>query len=498
MAVQSPESASELDGALADVAAELADVGTDDNAATLSDEEFLDFSNPDDVLGERVLSPDVDLDDAEAAAKFAADRSAPKPMVPTPQSAPAPATEPAIIQVDALASPPPETSPREQAAHGFAPADFAPVAPAAREEDLSDFADPESVLAEVSRELEATQRHAEARALDEPTTDEVVAKPAPSIDTATSAVAVEAQAVARAAEPAPEMPPPAGAIDQLDEVLADKAEKVLAEAGPTPRIMEAAAEPALEAAAAPTAPAQPVPPVAHAAPEAAAKRPTDQATPVEKPATPAASVEQKPAAAPEPRAPRKPVLRPAIDAVAARALRPLVRINAKLSHTSRHTIAWLAMVTLFNATAVWGYVLVRGPTRPLVAAGEGIRFLKPGETAPATHGHDGHGDAHAAADHGDGHGDAHATKKPDKKDAGQGGHGAADKKKDASHGKPAKKDDGHGAPAKKKDDGHGASAKKKDDGHGASAKKKDDGHGAPKKEAKGAKKPDKKQAAGHH
>lgn len=109
----------------------------------------------------------------------------------------------------------------------------------------------------------------------------------------------------------------------------------------------------------------------------------------------------------------------------------------RLPAATHHTAAWVAVVTLFNAAVVWGYVL-------FVAPGPGDYAV----TASATgHGDGGHG---AAATKDDGHGAA------PKKDDGHGGAASGDgkakkpdaKKKPEAKKKPAKKD-------AKKDDGHG-------------------------------------------
>jgi hypothetical protein len=118
--------------------------------------------------------------------------------------------------------------------------------------------------------------------------------------------------------------------------------------------------------------------------------------------------------------------------VGGRVLRPLVRLDGRLSRTMRQTIGYVAILTLFNCTWVWGYVLVRGPGKLPEPAGEGTPFLKPGDPVPQSHNPSG-----------EGHADA--------------GHGESD-----GHAAPAKANDGHG--------GHAATAKKQDDGHGGESK----------------------------
>lgn len=135
----------------------------------------------------------------------------------------------------------------------------------------------------------------------------------------------------------------------------------------------------------------------------------------------------------------------------------LSRVTGRMSVGVRQTIGYAAVLTLLMAVGLWGFLMMRGPSKLPEATSEPAVFLKAGDHAPEKHGGGGGG----------GGGESHG--------------GSA----------PAKKDEGHGAPAKKKDDGHGAPAKKKDDGHGAPAKKKE-----PVKKAGAAKKKGAEEAKG--
>ncbi|MFN7021713.1 MAG: hypothetical protein ACK4WH_10350, partial [Phycisphaerales bacterium] len=118
--------------------------------------------------------------------------------------------------------------------------------------------------------------------------------------------------------------------------------------------------------------------------------------------------------------------------------------TAAMSPTLRQTVSWLAVYTGLLAVGVWGYVLVRGPEKPLTPTSEPTPFLKPGEDPPAPK-------AHAKADAG-----------------GQGG-------KDEGHGSSGHGHDAHG-PAKK--------TEKNADSHGKAAKASDKKKPAGKKDAK--------------
>lgn len=365
-----------------------------------ADEEFLDFADPAAVLGEATSPPT------------------------SAEQAPAGAPPPAEATAAEVSSPQPEGV----------------------DNDLSDFADPSALLGEISAELEAAA-DAETPLNTDADVDEPDSAPpvAPDGDAPTTA---EPGGVPQTAErpSTPDAPPeagPAGAIERLDEVLAAEAETVLEKTPETPRI----ADPAGPAAVAATASPAPSPP-ATPAPAATAPKPPPPATEVT-----AASDAEAPAPKPRP-APR---IRPLLAAGVSRALRPLIRANSRLSHTARQTIAWAALITVFNAAWLWGYVLVRDPRAAPEPSGEGTRFYQPGDPAPEHQ--DDHGGAHPVSQHST----TPAPAAAGKHDAGHGEKGAH---AGTSHGKAA-------ASTKKKDAGHSASAKKKDS-KPKSSKKKDE------------------------
>lgn len=409
-------SSQSLDAVLAETAQELADA-----EAPAAEEDFDDFADPSDILGEEVVAEAVDLDSpAPAAAAPVA------PVAPEPQNAAEPSASPST----------------PSAAEEPAPAASAQAEPPTPAPDDADFQDAASLLAEVSEELGAAPEPADP-AVVEPAAE----SPAPIADSAEPdappvedpGATPEAAAPATPAPAAASAPVPSGAadrIEELDQALAADAEGVLAAAGDTPRIAAPASEPEAEAATdeptpAPAAPAPATPP--------------PPATPIARPAPPPPAPTEPETPPPEPKPRRS--LRPVLAHVVGLALGPLVRINGRLSHTARQTIGYAAIITLFNCTWVWGYVLLRGPGETPAPAGEGTPFVKPGDPVP-----------HNAGSHGD---DSHADK-----------HGAA-------------------SSSKKTDDGHGSAAKKKP---------KDDGHGSAAKSSGKSKKPSKKKeaSAGHH
>ncbi len=320
----------------------------------------------------------------------------------------------AVLEGEAATEPKPDAAAASPPGAGVQPNAAGPE-PVAAESENAGFQDAASVLEEVSRELEYTP------AQDEPTEETKVEEP-PAEPPAPSPEPEAASAPVSPAEPEPVVPKNEGAqdgIEELDQVLAADAEHVLATAGDTPRIAASAVAPEDEVGAVETAPAP-----APAAPPAVQPSPP---TPIAAPAT-------APASPPAPEAPREPKpkrsLRPVFARLGSLSLAPLVRVNGRLSHTARQTIGYAAIITLFNCTWVWGYVLLRGPGEADAAVGEGSRFVKPGDPEP--HNDGGHG---AKADaKPDNHGKASASKKED------GGHGSASKK--------SKEDDGHGSGAK--------------------------------------------------
>lgn len=419
----SPES---LDAVLAETAQELADAEPSAGA-----EGFHEFADPSTVLGEAVVAPEIDLDrplpeERAVSAEVATDVRSPAEDGSADVEDAAPAL-PHNVEAEAQDS-------RLTAGERNIPSER----PVDATDDL-DFADPASLMEEVSRELEAATE--EAGPLSKPPLEEPSARthtsPSESTEGARREVAepeprADAEPVTEAAR-VPHGARPTDRIEELDQVLAADAEKVLATAGETPRIASSPVAPEAEAA-----PAEPEP-----APRTPPATPTPAAAPIAEPAVAATEPEESTAAAePKPRRRLRPLLAHALNVL----LAPLVRVNGRLSHTARQTIGYAAIITLFNCTWVWGYVLLRAPGELPAPAGEGAPFVKPGDPLPS------HG-------------------------GGQGG----------SHGESSTS--GRSAPASGKSDGHG----------GSSGKKKDDGHGSSSKSASKSKKPAKKEAsAAHH
>jgi len=106
-------------------------------------------------------------------------------------------------------------------------------------------------------------------------------------------------------------------------------------------------------------------------------------------------------------------------------VRPLAVFTKNLSPSVRQTIAYAAVVTLFQAACLWGFLAFKGPAGELEPTSESVILRKPGDP-PAGH------DAHAAPSSGHGSpkpADAHGAPKE---------HGSAAPRKAESHAKPAK------------------------------------------------------------
>ncbi len=144
-----------------------------------------------------------------------------------------------------------------------------------------------------------------------------------------------------------------------------------------------------------------------------------------KPAAPA----KAPAPAPKPKVPLSKRLEPA----AVVAAKPLVKVSERLSPKLRHTLGLVGLITLFNACALWAFLLLRTPGGEIGPAKNPVPFLRPGDPAPAH--------------------------QPDEDSNGSG----------ASHGEPAKAKEG-GGHAEPKADAHGAAKPSAKDKKTASAK----------------------------
>jgi len=145
-----------------------------------------------------------------------------------------------------------------------------------------------------------------------------------------------------------------------------------------------------------TAPVAAVPPAPRVEPEKTASAPAPMAPmPVAQMSAPS------PAPAPTSReAARSPVLqsapvveqtqpvvrepRPGIGALGATALRPLAVATSRLAPGTRQTIAYAAVVTLFQAACLWGFLAFRGPPIAAEATSAPVRLLSPGDAAEPT------------------------------------------------------------------------------------------------------------------
>jgi len=368
------------------------------------------------------------------------------------------------LEESGLPTPPgEEPTPRIEA--GGAVSDDGPMPPGAPAAAATSPED-EQLLADLTQQVDALIAESQARPTGEPAPEE---PGAPVANEEPPAAPVEPPAARSPESPAAGSPPPAPAeakpeaqtIDALDAELASLAAGLMNE--PTAEV--APPEPSAAPTGAPEAPlpGTPAPP--------AASTPAAAETGVQEPKSPA-----QPAATPDAREPAAPVshatapvepqpakARAAAVAVAHLAGRVITPVSARaaaiLSRPLRNkpkivrdSIGWLAIFTLFNATGLWGYILLI--RKPAIA-----------EAAVSTA-----ADAHSAADpagHAAKSDAGHGTKAPAAKDS---GHGA--KAPDAHGSKPetARKDPGHAAkktPAKK--DSHASAKKpaKKTGGHGS-------------------------------
>lgn len=459
-----------------------------DAALAATANELSEFTDAETVLGSSVTLPDAILDDRPAAS--------PQPEESTTDPAPDAArpasgiVEPGSTAIDA--APPPADASSVPDANAEAPAEdtatVSVLSPPLESDDLADFSDPATVLSAISRDLESISPPTAVEPLAESESLVAAASEPEAVDTRDSTpleakppaperssehdepaeTVVAAGAAERESSPPVESHAssavPGEAIDQLDDVLASKAEAVLEQTPDKLRVAEAApTEPATKPAATAAA--------VSAAPAATAKPATARPEPAE--------IEPATAATPRPSAAAR--LKPHLVSGLARITGPLAALDGKLSHGTRQTIAWIALFTIFNATAVWGIVLVRGPAKAPEPGGQTTPFYKPGDPIP----HDaGHGGGHGGGTHGadDGHGGSHGASKKSDKGGHDDGHGA---KKD-DHGKSTSKDKAKGKDSHGHDD---KKAEKKSD-------TKKDSHA--KADSKSKKKGKETAAAGHH
>lgn len=277
---------------------------------------------------------------------------------------------------------------------------------------------------------------------------------ATSIDMADLADAVQ-KLIDNAPQPAPAEPPlPADTkIETLDAHIAELADDLIAG-----EFADEQNQIKGQVGAPPPAPPPETPTVAPQAPAPQAPEPAAAHTPD----IPVAPKPMKPAPAAKP---PKPVEAPAEPKVETprRALGERVKpifaatlaaLSAPLRNASKQTrdrVGWIAIITIFNATCLWGYLLFfRAPSTTVKAVSHD------GDAKPA----DGHGDSHAKDPHAkesaDSHGKASSAKDSHAKDShAKDAHGAAKPtaKKTASK-KPAPKKSGKKEAAQASHGGH--------------------------------------------
>lgn len=278
-------------------------------------------------------------------------------------------------RVDELLSEVDETAERIDAAIPSPPEDA----------DASQFADAAAVLDEVNADLERAETEAESvggeapEGSDEGDVEDAEFESAADVMEevaadlrATEEPAPPAEIEAAATEPEPEPEPESmsaeefsspEAIRKLDERLAASAsdlsagtgdvvddsevqEQVIAsERGEEPAPVVVAPEPVV--ASAPTAPAKPV-------------APAPEPTPI---AVPVVGVPAKE--------------RLSIGHAAAAPLAPLANFTERLSPGTRQTIAYAAVVTLFQAACLWGFLVFKGPPGEPVPTSDPVTLREP-------------------------------------------------------------------------------------------------------------------------
>lgn len=234
---------------------------------------------------------------------------------------------------------------------------------------------------------------------------------------------------------------PGSEINQLDAAIAASAEDILVAAQ-----QDLKPEPAPEAAPAAATPAtkpDPTPAPAVAAPVAAPVAPAVHAAPVE-PAKPAAAKPRQAAVAASLPAARPAFEMAGIGSKLSGALVPLAVMHEKLGESTRQTIGYCAVLTLFMSLCVWGKVIAfpaKSEAEPATEVAALYDETTPahGVTAPPKHVEKAaEGEGHAQAKKPDAHAQPKPEKKPPASHGASGGH--AEKKTSG----PPKKAGAHG------------------------------------------------------
>lgn len=314
----------QVDRLLADADANLQ---ATDEAAGL---DAIDFASPDDLLEQvndsmQTLAAETDAAAAElvqtelAAAPSAADVAAIEP--PTSPAPPCPPAAPPVAAASPVNS---DSDSLDSPQAAPAPAD--------------DFTSPETIT-RLDERLAAN-----AQALSDA---------APSIVAAKRSIDAET-----------ESPSEALAADEVDdaEIQSQIAAEEAAHAAKTP-------DPIVEATAAKPVPATPVQPT----PVPAAARTSNP------PPTP------RPESAPPAPTPSKPARQYHVGAmlagVAAACVRPVAAYTSRLSPTVRQTIGYAALVTIFQAACLWGFLIFRGPPADPAPVSDPMVLRKLGDDA---------------------------------------------------------------------------------------------------------------------
>lgn len=212
--------------------------------------------------------------------------------------------------------------------------------------------------------------------------------PAAAAPAVPSAPAVSVPAPAEESAPAEELADLSAAefsspeaITRLDEKLAATAAELSSHSGDVVDDQQTEAAMKAEEAAVPATPEPshaPVAPVAVAAAPvpvpvavAAVAAPAPTPTPTPAPAR-AAIVEDKP------RSPRV-----GLGGAAAAAIRPLANFTMNLQPGTRQTIAYAAVVTIFQAACLWGFLAFKGPSVDIAPTSEPVILLQPGDPPAA-------------------------------------------------------------------------------------------------------------------
>jgi len=249
---------------------------------------------------------------------------------------------------------------------------LAAVAAELAEHDQQDAEPPGEALAEQPPEQAHEQPAGQPAAAPAVPSAPAVSVPAPAEE---SAPAEELADLSAAEFSSPE------AITRLDEKLAATAAELSSHSGDVVDDQQTEAAMKAEEAAVPATPEPshaPVAPVAVAAARvpvpvavAAVAAPAPTPTPTPAPAR-AAIVEDKP------RSPRV-----GLGGAAAAAIRPLANFTMNLQPGTRQTIAYAAVVTIFQAACLWGFLAFKGPSVDIAPTSEPVILLQPGDPPAA-------------------------------------------------------------------------------------------------------------------